>query len=93
MLHNPNLYQAVYPINYDIQTQMETFFVNTMWKDHKVNQASRDLYYTIDGEKHFKVCDFGEIPKKSNNGMTYCQYTNNEVSDNVIPLWLLGFLY
>ena len=93
MLHNPNLYQAVYPINYEIQTQMETFFVNTMWKDHKVNQASKDLFYTIDGERRFKVCEINEIPRNSNNGMVYCQYGSNKVDDNVIPLWLLGFLY
>ena len=93
MLHNPNLYQAVYPINYEVQTQMETFFVNTMWKDHKVNQASKDLYYTIDAERHFKVCNEDDIPKNNNNGMVYCQYSDNYVDDNVMPLWLLGFLY
>ena len=93
MLHNPNLYQAVYPINYEIQTQMETFFVNTMWKDHKVNQAARDLFYTIDGEKHFKVCKSEETPRNTTGGTTYCQYGSNLNEDNVMPLWLLGFLY
>ncbi len=93
MLHNPNLYQAILPINYEQHTLMETFFVNTMWKDHKVNQSSRDLFYTIDGEKHFKVCRESDIPRYGSQGTVYCQYTDNTVSDNVIPLWLLGFLY
>lgn len=93
MLHNPNLYQAVYPLNFEIQTQMETFFVNTMWKDHKVNQSNKDNFYTIDGDKHFKVCLDTEIPKVGGNGTVYCQYSNNTTADNVIPLWLLGFLY
>lgn len=92
MLHNPNLYQAIYPITFDIQTQMETFFVNTMWKDHKVNQASKETLYTIDATKSFKVCSM--VNRKSgSNGTVYCQYTDNSVGDNVIPLWLLGFLY
>lgn len=93
MLHNPNLYQAIFPINFDVQTQMETFFVNTMWKDHKVNQAGKELFYTIDGEKHFKVCAATDIPRYGSNGMLYCQYTDNKCGENVIPLWLLGFLY
>ncbi len=93
MLHNSNLYQAILPINFDEQTLMETFFVNTMWKDHKVNQSNKDLFYTIDGEKHFKVCRSYDIPKLGSQGMVYCQYTNNTVGENVIPLWLLGFLY
>lgn len=93
MLHNPNLYQAVFPINFGVQTQMETFFVNTMWKDHKVNQAGKDTFYTIDGNRHFKVCSTGEMPRICSNGTVYCQYMDNSVSDNVIPLWLLGFLY
>ena len=92
MLHNPNLYQAIYPITFDIQTQMETFFVNTMWKDHKVNQASKETLYTVDATKSFKVCSM--VNRKSgSNGTVYCQYTDNTVGDNVIPLWLLGFLY
>lgn len=92
MLHNPNLYQAIFPIAFDTHTQMETFFVNTMWKDHKVSQMSRDTFYTIDGAKHFRVCE-NVVPRATSNGMVYCQYKDNTVSDNVMPLWLLGFLY
>ncbi len=57
MLHNSNLLSAIYPINVDLQTKMETFFVNTMWKDHKVNQSPRDTYYIIDGARRFRVCN------------------------------------
>lgn len=93
MLHNPNLYQAILPINFEHHTLMETFFVNTMWKDHKVNQGSRDLFYTIDGEKHFKICRETGVPRVGSQGTVYCQYSDNTVCDNIIPLWLLGFLY
>lgn len=92
MLHNPNLYQAVFPLNFERQAQMETFFVNTMWKDHKVNQSPKDNFYYIDGERHFRVCHSLEIPRV-NNGTMYCQYDTNSIAENVMPLWLLGFLY
>lgn len=41
MMHNPNLMYAIYPIKVDEQDLMETFFVNTMWKDHLVNQGTK----------------------------------------------------
>ena len=92
MLHNPNLYQAIYPIAYDVQTQMETFFVNTLWKDHKVNQASKETHYTIDGHSCFRVCST-VTPKMTAGDDMFFQYADNTVSDKVAPLWLLGFLY
>ncbi|MBO5614238.1 MAG: AAA family ATPase [Prevotella sp.] len=93
MLHNPNLYQAIYPITYDVQTQMETFFVNTMWKDHKVNQSSRDINYTIDSTMTFSVGN-GVGQRQAKDGkVVCCQYADNSVGSNHIPLWLLGFLY
>lgn len=91
MLHNPNLYQAIYPIAFDEQTQMETFFVNTMWKDHKVNQKSREQSYTIDGLRTFRITSDTRSGRERRT--IYCQYTDNSMHDNVIPLWLLGFLY
>ena len=39
MLHNSNLLYAIYPIHVEKQNAMETFFVNSLWKDHKVNQG------------------------------------------------------
>ncbi len=95
MLHNPNLYQALFATEQSRHKLMETFMVNTLWKDHKVNQGSREIHYTIDGTMHFKVCRTSELTKLNakNKGMLYCQYDTNTVSENVIPLWLLGFLY
>ena len=52
MLHNSNLLYAIYPIHVEKQTAMETFFVNSLWKDHKVNQNGHDNYYLV-GEDQF----------------------------------------
>lgn len=95
MLHNPNLYQALFAGDQSRQLLMETFMVNTLWKDHKVNQMSREIHYTIDGKMRFKVCRASDITKLNakNGGTLYCQYDSNMVSENVVPIWLLGFLY
>ena len=94
MLHNSNLLYAIYPINVDKQEAMETFFVNTMWKDHKVNQQGRDPFYTIDGKLKFRVCDALSSHKlRMAPDTIYARYNTEIGKDNQIPLWLLGFLY
>ena len=94
MLHNSNLLSAIYPINVDLQTKMETFFVNTMWKDHKVNQRPRDTFFIIDGNRRFRVCNADADRKaRYSSDITYVRYNTEVGKDNLIPLWLLGFLY
>ena len=94
MLHNSNLLYAIYPINVDRQTAMETFFVNSLWKDHKVNQGSHDLYYLVDGKQKFRVCDADAHNKiRYSPDTIYARYNTEIGKDNQIPLWLLGFLY
>ena len=94
MLHNPNLLYAIYPICVDKQTAMETFFVNSLWKDHKVNQQSRDQYYIVDEHLKFRICDAAAHNKiRYVPDTTYARYNTEIGKDNQIPLWLLGFLY
>ena len=94
MMHNPNLMYAIYPISTERQSVMETFFVNTMWKDHTVNQGNKDNYYIIDGNKKFKVCDAASGNKTRINPDTVYARFNTEVGmNNQVPLWLFGFLY
>ena len=94
MLHNSNLLYAIYPIHVDKQTAMETFFVNTMWKDHKVSQQGRDQFYTIDGHLKFRICDATTRNKiRYTPDTIYARYNTEIGRDNQIPLWLLGFLY
>lgn len=94
MLHNPNLLYAIYPILVNEQELMEIFFVNTMWKDHKVNQASKDHVFIIDDTKKFRICNAkGEHKLRYNSDTVYARYNTEVGKDNRIPLWLLGFLY
>lgn len=94
MMHNSNLMYAIYPIKIDKQEVMETFFVNSLWKDHKVSQTGNDHYFIVDGEKKFRICDAQSPNKVRNNpDIIYARYNTEVGKDNRIPLWLLGFLY
>ena len=94
MLHNSNLLYAIYPIHVEKQNAMETFFVNSLWKDHKVNQGPRDTFYIVDDKLKFRICDADTHNKMRYTPDTiYARYNTEIGKDNQIPLWLLGFLY
>lgn len=94
MMHNPNLMYAIYPIEVDEQDIMETFFVNAMWKDHLVNQGTKNPYYLIDGKQKYRVCNARATGKVRYTGDTiYARYNTEVGRNNQIPLWLFGFLY
>ena len=94
MLHNSNLLYAIYPIHVEKQDAMETFFVNSLWKDHTVNQAGKDQTYVVDGVRKFRICDAkSEQKRRLSPDVFYARYNTEVGKDNQIPLWLLGFLY
>lgn len=94
MMHNSNLMYAIYPIKVMKQELMETFFVNSMWKDHTVNQGNKESFYVIDKERKFKICDAQSTSKVGYAPDTiYARYNTEVGKDKLIPLWLLGFLY
>ncbi len=94
MLHNPNLLYAIYPIRSGQQELMETFLVNSLWKDHMVSCRGREHYYTIDSQQRIQVCDArNEQKMRTTNEMIYARYNTEAGRGNFIPLWLFGFLY
>ena len=94
MLHNSNLMYAIYPNTVEQQDAMEAFFVNSLWKDHAVNQSGKDVFYIVDGDKKFRVCDAKTEHKiRMNPDTIYARYNTEVGKGNQIPLWLLGFLY
>ena len=94
MLHNSNLMYAIYPISVDKQDAMETFFVNSLWKDHKVNTGGRDHSFLVDEKLKFRIID-AKTPGKMRLApdVIYARYNTEIGIGNQIPLWLLGFLY
>ncbi|MCD8281816.1 MAG: AAA family ATPase, partial [Prevotella sp.] len=94
MLHNPNMLYAIYPIRTGEQEVMETFFVNSLWKDHSVNQKGKEPFFTIDDKYQFCILDAKNDKKvKYSPDRIYARYNTEIGRDNKIPLWLLGFLY
>lgn len=94
MMHNSNLMYAIYPIHVETQDVMETFFVNSLWKDHDVNQNARETTYIVDGKRRFAITDATARERyHANPDIIYARYNTEIGKDNKIPLWLIGFLY
>ena len=94
MLHNSNLMYAIYPIQVDKQEAMETFFVNSLWKDHKVNAGGRDYNFLVDEKLKFRILDAKQPGRQRiSPDIIYARYNTEIGTGNQIPLWLLGFLY
>ena len=93
MLHNPNLMYAIYPIQAERQDAMETFFVNSLWKDHIVNEGAKKGLYIIDNKIKMRVCDADNTKIRYSPDTIYARYHTEVGKDNRIPLWMLGFLY
>ena len=94
MVHNSNLMYTIYPIQVEKQDVMETFFVNSLWKDHHVNDGGKNNHYIVDGTKRFRICDATKSGKmRINPDIIYARYNTEVGFDNQIPLWLFGFLY
>ena len=94
MVHNSNLMYTIYPIQVEKQDVMETFFVNSLWKDHQVNDGEKSNHSIVDGTKRFRVCDATKSGKmRINPDVIYARYNTEVGFDNQIPLWLFGFLY
>ena len=94
MVHNPNLMYAIYPINVEKQELMENFFLNSLWKDHLVNSGKKSGCYVVNEKYQFKVCDAAKLSRsRFSQDLIYVRYNTEVGHGNMIPLWLLGFLY
>ncbi len=92
MMHNTNLMYSIYPIKVEDQDVLETFFVNTMWKDHKVNKGDKGASFLVDGDLHFRICT-DNCKLKNNPNVYYAMHRMEMGHGNQIPLWMFGFLY
>ena len=92
VIHNSNLMYSFYPVKVDEQDVLDTFFMNTMYKDHKLYKGDKGTSFLVDEGLHFRICT--ENCKFKNNPNVYYALHKLELGhDNQIPLWLFGFLY
>lgn len=92
LLHNSNLMYSFYPKRFDEHDVQETFFCNTLWKDHKVNKVGNIGSFLIDQQHEFRIIE--HATKLKSKSKTLFAVNQCDVGEgNQIPLWLFGFLY
>ena len=92
LMHNSNLIYTIYPPRQDRQDVIDTFFVNSMWKDHVVHKGAKGWSFLVDGQVNFKVST--QEGKTRVQPDSYYAVDGMDIGhDNVIPLWMFGMLY
>ena len=90
-MYNSNLMYPVRPMEVNVQSVRESFFYNQLLKDNKLNEGIKNAHFLVNGKYNFKI---EENMKMKNNPDLYYAVDKVEVgSENMIPLWLFGFLY
>ena len=92
MMHNSNLMYAVYPVKVREQDVLDTFFLNTMYKNHKLYKGDKGTSFLVDESLHFRICT-ENCKFKNNPEVYYAIHRMEQGEGNLIPLWLFGFLY
>ena len=92
MMHNTNLMYYIYPVKVEEQDVLDTFFMNTLYKDHKLYKGDKGTSFMVDNGLHFRICAEG-CKFKNNPNVYYALHKLELGHGNMIPLWLFGFLY
>ena len=92
-MHNTNILYPTCLNEVEPRQLRETFFYNMLHKDNRLNKSNeRNVQFLINQRDRFRVCDW--VVRTKNNPEYYYAIDNLEIGhDNVIPLWLFGFLY
>ena len=89
-VYNSNLLHAVYQDPINELSEYKTFFYNQIQKNTQINEGIKHADFTVDNE--YKFCIKASKSTKNNSGYYYA--VNIDIgNDNIIPLWLFGFLY
>ena len=92
MMHNSNLMYAIYPVKVNEQDVLDTFFMNTMYKSHKLYMGDKSCSFIVDEGLRFRICT-ENCKFKNNPEVYYAIHRMEQGEGNLIPLWLFGFLY
>lgn len=89
-IYNTNMLHALYMESPNELSVYKTFFYNQLQKDSIVNEGIKYADFTIDNEYRFCI----KTNKSFRNNPKYYYAVNMETGgNNLIPLWLFGFLY
>ncbi|MDO4497445.1 MAG: AAA family ATPase [Bacteroidales bacterium] len=92
-MHNTNILYPICLNEVEPRQLRETFFYNMIHQSNKLNKSTeRNVQFLVNKRDRFRVCDW--VVRTKNNPEYWYAIDNFEVGhDNVIPLWLFGFLY
>lgn len=93
-LHNPNLLKVLSEDNYTIGNVRETFFINQLSTTENV-LYSKQTDFMVNGKYSFEIGGKNKTKKQIENLKNAYVVKDNLESgiNNIIPLWLFGFLY
>ena len=85
MMHNTNLMYSIYPVKVEEQDVLDTFFMNTLYKDHKLYKGDKGTSFMVDNGLHFRICAEG-CKFKNNPNVYYALHKLELGHGNMIPL-------
>ena len=93
-MHNTNLLHVLSENNFNVGNIRETFFLNQLSTFNKVNY-SKETDFIVNDKFSFEIGGKNKQQKQIRNiSNAYVVKDNIEMGmDNIIPLWLFGFLY
>lgn len=89
-LHNTNLMYAIDDTNINNKILRQTFFYNQVGYKHQI-KSSACSDFKVDDKYHF--CIGGKYTQPSEDGCFAAADMIETGGNNIIPLWLFGFLY
>lgn len=91
-LHNTNIMYPLQMNQVDEQLMRETFFYNALYKDNEINVGEKSAQFLVNEQHNFRI-EGETIRGRINSDFYYARDLIEVGEDNIIPLWLFGFLY
>jgi predicted AAA+ superfamily ATPase len=89
-VYNTNLLHVVNHETIKESSEYKSFFLNQIQKDYQINEGIKDSDFIV--ENKYKFCIKTDKSFRNNPNYYYAAHAETG-EDNVIPLWLFGFLY
>ncbi len=90
-VHNTNLMHVIQEEELNTDIEYKTFIYNALHARHKVNQGKNEADFLVDNEFIFRYDN--NPPRKQTPKTYYVADLTQSNTKNIIPLWILGFLY
>ena len=90
-MYSPNLVYSIRPMVVNEQAVRESFFYNQLLKDNVVNEGCKNAQFLVNTKYNFRIEENMDV--KICPDMYYAVEKAEVGAENILPLWLFGFLY